>query len=101
MAKSYLNIYVQHWVLKQGKNHTILITTHSRSFWCVTGELQGTRFKMIVSRNVFNWQGSAWVGENISGAKTAFLENSGHMLFWEGPEKFKRTVIDFIEEIPG
>ena len=45
---------------------------------------------------VFDWQGSTYVGENIPGAKTVFFENSGHMLFWEEPEKFNRTISDFV-----
>ena len=45
---------------------------------------------------VFNWQGSAWVGENIPGAKIEFFEDSGHMLFWEEPEKFNKVVADFV-----
>ncbi|MEF9918709.1 MAG: alpha/beta hydrolase, partial [Eubacterium sp.] len=42
------------------------------------------------------WHGSAYVGEVIPGAKTEFFENSGHMLFWEEPEKFNKTVLDFV-----
>lgn len=49
--------------------------------------------------NVFDWQGSAWVGENIPGAKTVFFEDSGHMLFWEEPDKFNQTVTDFINSL--
>lgn len=45
---------------------------------------------------VFPWQGSAYVGENISGAKTVFFEQSGHMLFWEEPEKFNKVVSEFV-----
>ncbi|MEG1432184.1 alpha/beta fold hydrolase [Eubacterium sp.] len=46
---------------------------------------------------VFDWQGSAWVGENIPGAKTVFFENSGHMLFWEEPDKFNATLLEFVQ----
>jgi pimeloyl-ACP methyl ester carboxylesterase len=49
--------------------------------------------------NVFAWQGSSWVGENIPGAKTEFFENSGHMLFWEEPDKFNKVVGDFVSGI--
>lgn len=45
---------------------------------------------------VFDWQGSAYVGEKIPGAKTEFFENSGHMLFWEEPDKFNQVVGDFV-----
>lgn len=48
--------------------------------------------------NVFDWHGSAWVGENIPGAKTVFFEESGHMPFWEEPGKFNRVVADFVRE---
>ncbi|MDK2778404.1 MAG: alpha/beta hydrolase [Pseudomonadota bacterium] len=44
---------------------------------------------------VFPWQGSAWVGEQIAGARTEFFDNCGHMLFWENPEKFNRVVAEF------
>ncbi|KRN89319.1 alpha/beta fold hydrolase [Ligilactobacillus ceti] len=56
---------------------------------------------VCVARNsqVFDWHGSAWVGANIPNAQTVFFENSGHMLFWDEPEKFNQTVIDFIENI--
>lgn len=47
--------------------------------------------------NVFDWHGSAWVGENIPGAKMVFFENSGHMLFWEEPDKFNQTVAEFVK----
>ena len=43
--------------------------------------------------NIFDWHGSAWVGENIPGAKTVFFEDSGHMLFWDEAEKFNKTVL--------
>ena len=46
--------------------------------------------------NVFDWHGSAWVGENIKGAKTEFFENSGHMLFFEEPKKFNKLVGEFV-----
>jgi pimeloyl-ACP methyl ester carboxylesterase len=45
---------------------------------------------------VFPWQGSAYVGEHIPGAKTVFFENSGHMPFYEEPEKFNQVVRDFV-----
>lgn len=48
---------------------------------------------------VFPWQGSAYVGEQIPGAETIFFEQSGHMPFYEEPEKFNRTVGDFVLDI--
>lgn len=45
---------------------------------------------------VFPWQGSAYVGEQIPGAETVFFEKSGHMPFYEEPEKFNRIVGDFV-----
>jgi len=45
---------------------------------------------------VFPWQGSAYVGEKIADAKTVFFEQSGHMPFYEEPEKFNQTVRDFV-----
>lgn len=56
---------------------------------------------VCVARNskVFPWQGSAWVGENIPNSQIEFFENSGHMLFWEEPEKFNKVVNDFVEKI--
>ena len=45
---------------------------------------------------IFDWQGSAWVGESIPGARTEFFENSGHMLFWDEPDKFNKLVGDFV-----
>jgi non-heme chloroperoxidase len=45
---------------------------------------------------VFPWQGSAYVGENIRGAKTVFFEHSGHMPFYEEPDKFNQAVRDFV-----
>ena len=46
---------------------------------------------------VFDWQGSAYVGEVIPNAKTVFFEESGHMLFWEEPDKFNQTLLEFVE----
>lgn len=48
---------------------------------------------------VFDWQGSAWTGEQVAGAKTVFFDDCGHMLFWENAEQFNRTVIDFISAL--
>jgi pimeloyl-ACP methyl ester carboxylesterase len=45
---------------------------------------------------IFPWQGSAYVGEHIPGAKTVFFEHSGHMPFYEAPEKFNHVVRDFV-----
>ena len=47
---------------------------------------------------VFPWQGSAYVGEHIAGAKTVFFEHSGHMPFYEEPEKFNQVVREFVLE---
>jgi hypothetical protein len=44
---------------------------------------------------VFPWQGSACVGENIAGAKMVFYEKSGHVPFCEEPDNFNRVVRDF------
>jgi pimeloyl-ACP methyl ester carboxylesterase len=49
---------------------------------------------------VFPWQGSAYVGENIPGAKIVFFERSGHMPFYEEPEKFNQAVRDFVNSLP-
>jgi pimeloyl-ACP methyl ester carboxylesterase len=45
---------------------------------------------------VFPWQGSAYVGEHIPGARTVFFEHSGHMPFREEPDKFNQAVADFV-----
>lgn len=45
---------------------------------------------------IFPWQGSAYVGEHIPNAKTEFFEQSGHMPFYEEPDKFNQVVRDFI-----
>lgn len=48
---------------------------------------------------VFPWQGSAYVGEHIPGAKTVFFEQSGHMPFYEEPQKFNQVVADFVNSL--
>jgi pimeloyl-ACP methyl ester carboxylesterase len=48
---------------------------------------------------VFDWEGSAYVGEKIPGAQIEFFEESGHMLFWDEPEHFNRTVAEFVTSI--
>ena len=52
----------------------------------------------LVARNsnVFDWQGSAWVGENVQNGEIIFFEDSGHMLFWEEPDKFNDAVANFV-----
>ena len=45
---------------------------------------------------IFPWQGSAYVGEHIPGAQTVFFEHSGHMPFYEEPEKFNHVVREFV-----
>lgn len=45
---------------------------------------------------VFPWQGCAWAGEHIPGAKLVFFEKSGHMIYWEEAEKFNETVAEFV-----
>jgi pimeloyl-ACP methyl ester carboxylesterase len=45
---------------------------------------------------VFPWQGSAYVGEHVAGAQTVFFEHSGHMPFYEEPEKFNQVVRGFV-----
>ena len=48
---------------------------------------------------VFPWEGSAFVGEQIPGATTVFFENSGHMPFYEEPQKFNKTIENFVESV--
>lgn len=45
---------------------------------------------------VFPWEGSAYVGEQIPNAETVFFEDEGHMLFWDNPEKFNEELQSFI-----
>ena len=49
--------------------------------------------------NVFPNEGSAWVGEHIPGARVEYFEHSGHMLFWEEPEKFNKLIAGFVQEV--
>lgn len=53
---------------------------------------------VLVARKskVFPWQGSAYVGEKIPGARMEFFENSSHMLFWEEPDKFNKLIKEFV-----
>ena len=56
---------------------------------------------VLVARQdgVLDWRGPAWVGEHMPKATTVFFENSAHMLFHDEPEKFNRTVVDFLTEV--
>ncbi|MBB4266249.1 alpha/beta fold hydrolase [Roseospira visakhapatnamensis] len=45
---------------------------------------------------VFPWQGSAYVGERIPGARTVVFEQSGHMPFYEEASAFNAAVADFV-----
>lgn len=56
---------------------------------------------VLVARKdpVFPWQGPAYVGEAIPGAETVFFENSSHALFFDEPDKFNKTVIDFMRRV--
>lgn len=45
---------------------------------------------------VFPWQGSAYVGEHIPGARTEFFEHSGHMPFYEESDRFNQVVREFV-----
>ncbi|MGI6152672.1 MAG: alpha/beta fold hydrolase [Christensenellaceae bacterium] len=56
---------------------------------------------VLVSRQstIFDWQGCAYVGEQIPGAKTVFFEESGHMIYWEEPDKFNQVVADFVSSL--
>lgn len=53
---------------------------------------------VIVGRKdkIFPWQGCAYVGERIPGAKTVFFEDSSHMPFYEEPERFNGVVQEFV-----
>lgn len=55
---------------------------------------------VLVARQdrIFDWHGPAFVGEAIPGARTVFFEDSSHALFLDEPEKFVRTVADFLTE---
>lgn len=50
---------------------------------------------------MFPWQGSASVGEQVAGARTVFFESSGHVPFYEEPEKFNQVVRDFVLGLQG
>jgi pimeloyl-ACP methyl ester carboxylesterase len=49
---------------------------------------------------VFPWQGSAYVGEVVPGARTVFFENSGHVSFYEEADAFNAAVRDFVKGLP-
>jgi len=55
---------------------------------------------VLVAKNsaVFDWEGSAYVGENVQNGRIEFFENSGHMLFWEEPDRFNQLVAEFVNQ---
>jgi len=46
---------------------------------------------------VFPWEGSAYVGEKVPGARTEFFENCSHMLFWDEAGKFNGLIREFVK----
>lgn len=46
---------------------------------------------------MFPWQGSAYVGSHVPGAQTVFFEHSGHLAYYEEPEKFNEVVTKFAQ----
>ena len=48
---------------------------------------------------MFPWQGGAYVGEHIRDARTVFFEHSGHLSFYEEPQKFNDTVVEFLQTL--
>lgn len=49
--------------------------------------------------DIFPWQGSAYVGEQIPNARTEFFEASGHMPFWQESERFNQLVRNFMHNL--
>ena len=41
------------------------------------------------------------LAEAMPNARTEVFKDSGHLLFWEHPEKFNRLLTDFVEEVTG
>ncbi|MCG8509265.1 MAG: alpha/beta hydrolase, partial [Rhodospirillales bacterium] len=54
---------------------------------------------VIVGRKdkIFPWQGCAYVGDRIPGARTVFFEESSHMPFYEEADKFNTVVRNFVD----
>ncbi|MEU1850823.1 alpha/beta hydrolase [Streptomyces sp. NPDC019990] len=75
-----------------------LMADHTRYDWRdLLPTLELPSLVLVARRDrVFPWQGPAWVGEAIPGARTVFFDRGGHALFFDEPEKFNRTVAEFL-----
>lgn len=48
---------------------------------------------------MFPMEGSLFVAEHTPGARTEFFEHSGHMPFYEEPERFNQVVSEFVRSL--
>ncbi len=75
-----------------------LMADHTNHDWRDLLPRIGLPTLVLVGRKskIFPWEGSAYVGEHVPGAETVFLEESGHMPFWEEAERFNEVVKGFV-----
>ena len=95
--KKELEFFVGEILACPGRVQAAIMTDHTNLDWRDLAPRISVPTLVLVGRKskIFPWQGSAWVGENIPGARTVFFEKSGHMLFYEEHEKFNTVVGDW------
>jgi pimeloyl-ACP methyl ester carboxylesterase len=93
-----LNFFTSEMVKCPGWVQAAIMTDHTNLDWRdLLPEIRIPALVLVGRKSrIFPWQGSAFVGERIPGARTVFFENSGHMPFYEEPEKFNQVVGDFV-----
>ncbi len=47
----------------------------------------------------YDWRGTAWIGEHVSGAQTVLFPDSAHAIFHDEPDLFVSSVLDFVERV--
>lgn len=82
--------WVKYWAMRDHTNHD----------WRRQLKLIKLPTLVLVGRKsmIFDWHGSAEVGNLIPDTKTVFFEESGHMPFYEEAAKFNKVVADFVNQ---
>ena len=82
---------------------TAIMVDHAHADWRSVLPQAAVPALVVVGRRsaIFPWESCAYVGEQIPNARTVFFEESGHMPFYEEPDRFNQVVSEWVTALRG
>lgn len=97
-------LYVSEMEKCQASVRNAIMADHTRHDW--RDFLQQLDLPTLIMTGqkdrAYDWRGTAWIGDQVPGARTVLFPDSAHAIFHDEPDRFVASVLDFVEQtLPG